>query len=58
MNTPEPCDTCLRLYVDALSEDNPEYQAECKKGRELGNKNCTDYIKWDETSNPIDGWKD
>ena len=42
MNTPKPCDTCVHLYYDAFSKDDPSYMAECKKGHDL-EKNCLDY---------------
>ena len=45
MNTPKPCDTCRNLYVDAMSKDNPTYQAECKLKIPLGEMNCNKYYK-------------
>jgi len=42
MNTPKPCDTCIHLYYDALSKNDPSYTAECKKGHDL-EKKCSDY---------------
>ena len=44
MNTPEPCSTCRRLYVNALCKDDPTYLAECFKGHAVGeDPRCPDY---------------
>lgn len=45
MNTPEPCDKCCFLYVNAMQKDNPSYMAECTKGLRMGNKNCVEFKK-------------
>ena len=42
-NTPEPCDTCKRLYADALYKNDPSYDAECKLGLLKGKMDCTKY---------------
>ena len=43
MNTPKPCDTCGRLYVDCMAKDDPSHMAECKLGFELGGA-CNAYL--------------
>lgn len=40
MNTPPPCDRCRHLYADCLSEDDPDYEAECFVGGVIGDVNC------------------
>ena len=46
MNTPEPCDKCKHLYWDCMREDDPSYEAECKKNLKMGNKKCKGYKKY------------
>jgi hypothetical protein len=40
MNTPSPCNKCDHLYWDPMYEEDPIYEAECKKGLPMGDKNC------------------
>jgi hypothetical protein len=50
MNTPEPCCSCGFLYVDCMSEADPNYTAECIKGLPLGNVTCKKYKYYREVS--------
>lgn len=46
MNTPKPCDECKHLYYDAMSKDTPDGYIDCKKGDEIGTKDCEDFAHY------------
>lgn len=50
MNTPFPCNLCVHLYYDCMVEDDPDYMAECKLGRDLGDTMCTKFKHWHKTA--------
>lgn len=40
MNTPEPCNKCIRCKWDCVLEDDPDDGAWCALGLTMGNPSC------------------
>ena len=50
MNTPKPCGSCGFLYVDCMTEDDPNAGVECLKKMPFGNTDCPGYKHYDMVS--------
>lgn len=58
MNTPEPCNKCIHLYVNALNKDDPFYMTECKLDLEMGVEACEKFSYWKSTTTKTPEMKD
>lgn len=45
MNTPKPCDECIHLCWNVLTENDPKEKAECSLDLTMGDENCSEFEK-------------